>query len=426
MSTTSDYQLPSARYRRYVLGVLAAMYVFNYLDRYVLTQMIGPIKAELGISDTWIGFLIGPAFAAFYTVCGLPIARWADVASRRMIITLGFVMWSIFTAGSGLVRSAGQLVAMRIFVGVGEAAGAAPAHSLISDYFPPERRATALAIFQNGVYAGSMLGLIAGGFLVDTIGWRMTLVAVGLPGLAIAALLWFSVREPPHGVYDAPEAADADQPSLLEVFQTLASKPTFWLVALGAGIASFAGTGFGFWMPEFLSRVHEMSRIEIGLRFGILNNVAAGCGAMLAGVIADRLGRGNPRWYPIVGAISVFAMLPFIGLTLLWPDGRQAIYWMIPSGLLGGGWAPIAYSVAQNLAPPRMRAMASALIILFITFLGTGLGPWAVGWLTDVLAPEYGELAIRWSLLWVLSTCSIGAVLFGLAARTIHRDYGLD
>jgi MFS family permease len=407
-----------------VLSVLLLMYVFNYLDRYVLTQMIGPIKEDLGVTDTTMGFLIGPAFALFYTVCGLPIARWADVGSRRSIIAVGFAVWSLFTAASGLAKTAVQLTVMRIGVGVGEAAGAAPAHSLISDYFPPKLRATALAIFQNGVYVGSMLGLVVGGYLVDAIGWRNTLIVVGLPGLAGALLLRLTVREPPHGVFDAPPDPDEEQPGMLEVLRTLGRKPTFWLVALGAGVASFAGTGFGFWMPTFLERVHDMGRLEIGLRFGVINNVAAGCGAVLAGRIADVLGRRDVRWYAGVGAISVFMMLPFIGLTLLWPDGAQAVYWMIPSGLLGGGWAPIAYSMAQNLAPARMRATASALVILFITFLGTGLGPWAVGYLNDVLAPRYGDEAVRWSLLGVLSTCIVGALLFALAARTIRRDYG--
>lgn len=417
--------LPTPRYARYVLTVMVVMYTCNYLDRFVLTILITDIKRDLEISDTMVGFLMGPAFALFYTACGVPIARWADVGSRRTIIALGMTVWSGFTALSGLAASGAQLAVARICVGVGEAAGAAPAHSLLSDYFPPDRRATALAFFQGGVYFGSMFGLVIGGLLVEPVGWRLTFVIVGLPGLLIALVVRFTVREPARGQFDArrnhPERP-APTATIAEVATFLARRPTFWLVAIGAGIASFAGTGYGMWMPAFLERVHDLPRSEIGVRFGIIQYVPALLGAVLNGRIADVLGARDVRWYAWVGAIAVALTIPFMALQLLWPDGREAIYWAIPSALCGAGWAPIAYGLAQNLAPPHMRAVASSFIIIFITFLGTGLGPWAVGWLNDVLEPSYGALAIRWSMLGVLSTCTLGVVLFAAAARTVERD----
>lgn len=419
--TQSKPALPSSGYARYVLGVMVLMYTCNYLDRFVLTMMIEPIKAELDISDGMIGFLMGPAFAFFYTISGVPIARWADVGSRRTIIALGMTIWSGFTVASGMVTNALQLSIARVCVGVGEAAGAAPAHSLLSDYFPPNQRATALSVFQGGVYLGSMLGLIIGGLLVDRIGWRYTFFLVGVPGLLIALLVRFTVREPVRGQFDPPRE-EMPSATLLEVAQHLGRKPTFWYVALGAGIASFAGTGYGMWMPAFLERVHDMPRSEIGLRFGLIQYVTAFFGSILNGRIADHFGSKDIRWYSWVGALSVALMLPFMTAQLLWPDGRGAIYWAIPAALCSAGWAPIAYGLAQNLAPPHMRAVASSFIILFITFLGTGLGPFAVGMLNDALEPEYGVFAIRWSLLIVLWTCSLGAVLFALSARTIAQD----
>jgi len=354
-------------------------------------------------------------------VGGFPIARWADRGSRRLVIALGLSFWSAFTALSGLVRSATELAVARVCIGVGEAAGAAPAHSLLSDYFPPEKRATALSFFQGGVYLGSMLGLVIGGLLAEPLGWRNTFIAVGLPGLGVALLVRFTVREPPRGAFDPPRDSPQDA-SIWQVIEVLGRKPTFWFVALGAGIASFGGTGLGFWMPTFFERVHDMSKLEIGLRFGIIQYVSAFLGAILTGRVADWLGGRDLRWYAGVGAISVSLMLPFFTALLLWSDGRDAIYFVIPCGLLSAGWAPVAYSVAQNLAPPHMRAMASAFIILFITFLGTGLGPWAVGILNDWLAPRYGDEAVRWSLLIMLWTCLLGSLLFSLAARTIRRD----
>lgn len=413
---------PDPRHARYVLAVLVAMYTCNYLDRFVLTIMIRDIKADLEISDAMVGFLMGPAFAFFYTFAGIPIARLADVGSRRTIIAVGMALWSGFTAVSGFVTSAMQLAVARVLVGVGEAAGAAPAHSLISDYFPRDQRATALSIFQGGVYFGSMLGLVIGGLLVEPIGWRMTFLAVGLPGFLIALLVRFTVREPVRGAFDAPAPTGSARPTLFEVARHLMRKPSFWLIGLGAGIASFAGTGYGMWMPAFLERVHELPRSEIGVRFGLIQYIAAFVGSILNGRIADHFGRRDVRGYSLVGGISVVLMIPIMTAQLLWPDGRQAIYFSIPAALCSAGWAPIAYGMAQNLAPQSMRAVASAFTIVFITFLGTGLGPWAVGALNDALEPRYGVFAIRYSLLIVLWTCSLGAVLFALSARTIRQD----
>ena len=421
----ADAGLPSPRYANYVLAVMVLMYTCNYLDRFVLTIMITDIKKDLEISDSMAGFLMGPAFAAFYTICGVPIARWADVGSRRGIIALGMTVWSGFTALSGMVTTSAQLAVARICVGVGEAAGAAPAHSLLSDYFRPDQRATALSFFQGGVYFGSMLGLVIGGLLIEPVGWRATFLIVGLPGILIALIVRFTVREPARGQFDPRPTRTRSAPpraTIAEVASFLARRPTFWLVALGAGIASFAGTGYGMWMPAFLERVHDLPRAEIGVRFGLIQYIPAFLGAILNGKIADHLGARDVRWYAWVGAIAVGLTIPFMALQLLWPDGREAIYWAIPSALCGAGWAPIAYGLAQNLAPPHMRAVASSFIIIFITFLGTGLGPWAVGALNDLLEPTYGAFAIRWSMLGVLATCTIGAVLFALASRTIEKD----
>ncbi|MGB0620502.1 MAG: spinster family MFS transporter [Myxococcota bacterium] len=418
---------PSPRYANYVLAVMVIMYTCNYLDRYVLAVMIQDIKQDLEISDSMVGLMLGPTFAFFYTGMGLPIARWADTGSRRGIIAVGMTMWSAFTALSGFVTNAIQLFVARILVGVGEAAGAAPAQALLSDYFPADKRATALSIFQGGVYWGSMLGLVVGGLLVDAIGWRMTFLVVGAPGLLIALVVRLTVREPIRGQFEPPRnleevAEDEEAATIGEVARFLATKPTFWLVGLGAGIASFAGTGFGMWLPTFFERVHDMAPSEIGPRLGPIQYVPALVGSYLTGMLADRLGRRSLRWYAWIGAVSVFLMIPWQGAMILWPDGLDAMWWAVPAALSSAGWAPVAYGIAQNLAPPHMRAVASAFIIIFITFLGTGLGPWAVGILNDWLEPTYGELAVRWSLLYVLLSCSVGAVLFGLAGRTIERD----
>jgi MFS family permease len=411
----------SRAYARWVLFMLLVMYVFNYLDRYVLTILIEPVKAELGASDTMMGFLIGPAFAILYTTLGIPVARWADRGSRRSIIALGFAVWSAFTAASGLVRSLGQLAVARIGVGIGEAAGAAPAHSLISDYFPPASRTRALAVFQIGVYIGQMLGLVVGGLLVAPLGWRATFAVVGLPGLALALLLRLSVREPPRGGLDAAPPPSRAIP-LGVALRALAALPTFRLLCLGGGIASFAGTGYGFWVPTFFLRVHDLSFAEVGTRFGLISGASAAAGALLAGWLTDRLVRRDPRWGLGVPALGVLLSLPALIGVCLWPTPAGAMALAVPAGVLGGGWAPALYSVVQNLVPPQMRALAASVLIFSITLLGMGAGPQVVGILNDWLEARHGPHAVRWSLVITLATSGLGGVLLALGARRLPQD----
>jgi MFS family permease len=415
--------MPSRAYARYVLAVLTVMYTFNYLDRYVLTILVGHVKAELVLSDTVMGFLLGPAFALFYTALGIPIARLADRHSRRFILTVSFVLWSLMTAAAGVARTGTQLAITRVLVGVGEAGGAAPAHSLIADYFPPHRRALAFGVFQQGVYLGQLLGLAVGGVLVGTIGWRATFVAVGLPGVLVAWLLYATVSEPRRGAFEiAPPLPGGDEPSIGTVLRRLWAIKSFRGVALGAGIASFAGTGFGFWVPTLFARVHGMSMADVGLTYGPVTAISASAGALLAGALTDRLSRRDVRWLAWIPALSVVGSLPFLVGMCLVESAAVAVALAVPSGLIGGGWAPAAYAAVQRLAPPTMRALAASLTILFITLLGMGLGPQAIGILNDLLAPRFGIDAVRWSMVAVLSTCLVGGWLLAWAGARLRID----
>lgn len=414
--------VPSRRYSHYVLVVLTGMYTFNYLDRYVLTILVVPIQAELGLSDTVMGFLMGPAFALFYTGLGVPIARLADRYSRRRILALSFVAWSAMTALAGLARTGVELAATRIGVGVGEAGGTAPAHSLLSDYFPPERRAFAFGIFQQGVYLGQMLGLMVGAVLVAEVGWRVTFFIVGLPGLGLAVVLYATVRDPVRGAFDPPAAVPEETPALREVFTRLWRLPTFRLLMVGAGIASFGGTGFGFWLPALFERAHGLTPMEVGLRLGPVMALSGSLGALFAGLLTDRLGKRDPRWLMRIPAASVLTSLPFLIVVCVWPTANGALICAIPAGLLGGGWAPAAYAAAQTLAPLRMRALGASLVILCITLFGMGAGPQVVGILNDVLAPTLGDDAVRWSMVGVIGSTAVGALLLYLGSRTFVRD----
>jgi MFS family permease len=407
-------------YAHYVLAVLSASYVLNYLDRFVLTMLAGPIKAELGVSDGTMGFLLGPAFAVLYTGLGIPVARLADRRSRRNLIAAGMLLWSGFTALSGLARSAWQIAVARVGVGIGEAAGAAPAHSLIADYFPPSSRATALAVFLLGVPIGQMLGTLIGGLLVAPLGWRNVFLVVGLPGIAIAALILLTVREPAR---PAPPPVGSPIRAALElvdsIFELLRIR-TFRRIAIGGASTAIAGAGFGAWLPEMFVRSHQMSLRDFGLGYGLLNGVATISGVLLGGILADRLGRRSPPARLAVAAASVGLWMPIQIAICAVPNPWLAIALSVPSGVVGSGWGPILFAVAQSLAPARYRAVASSVLILFLT--GGGAGPWAIGVLSDLLTPRFGGESLRVAMIAVLSTMTIGIFALLAGARSLMSD----
>jgi len=282
-------------YANYVLGLLFVAYVFNFVDRQILGILLDSIKADLHLSDSVMGLLTGTAFAVFYATLGLPIARLADVWVRRTIIALGLALWSGMTAFSGRAENLVQLACARIGVGVGEAALSPPAHSLISDYFPPERRATALGIYAVGIHVGTLFGFKGGGMLDDAFGWRTTFLVVGLPGLLLALLVRFTVKEPKRGRTDPSRAAPMPAPPVLEVLRHLLKQPSFVLLSIAMGLTAFAGYAFSVWAPTFLRRAHGWSSGEAG-DLGWPIGIGGALGSILAGWLADRLGRRDPRW----------------------------------------------------------------------------------------------------------------------------------
>jgi MFS family permease len=415
---------PGKLYARYVLAVLVAVYVVNYLDRQILAVLLDPIKQDLNVSDTAMGFLTGTAFELFYAFAGIPVARLADRWVRRNVIALSLALWSAMTAACGGAGVFWHLAVCRVGVGVGEAGGVPPSHSLISDYFRPQHRATALGIYAIGPLLGGALGNGLGGWLRDSIGWRATFVVIGLPGLALALLVRLGVREPPRGRFDPPRDPELPEEDTREVFRFLWSRRSFRLIALGVGLATFSGLGFGMWAPAFLGRVHEMTGTELGLFLAAVSAPAGALGAILGGRLVDRLARRDLRWYAWLPALSMLLALPFQAIQLLADTRWVALAAFVPAGLIGNMFAPVTYAVVQNLARPHMRALASAILMLFINLIGLGGGPQTVGILNDLLDPVFGDDAIRYSLLLIKVSTLAAALLFLLAARSIPRDMG--
>ena len=416
---------PGSAYPRYVLGALLVVYAVNYLDRQILAVMLEPIKRELGASDTAMGFLTGTAFGVFFAIAGIPIARWADRGVRRDVLVIGMVAWSGLTALCGAVGHFAHLALLRVGVAVGEAAGVAPSHSIISDYFEPGRRATALGIYAVGPLLGIALGSSLGGWLSDTIGWRLAFVVVGLPGLAIALLVRMTVREPERGRFDPPQKESPPAETTAMVFETLWSLRSFRLVAPAHGLACFAAFGFSMWAPAFLMRVHGLSATEMGLFLGTVSAPAGALSAALGGWLGDRLGRRDVRWYGWFPAITMLGALPFQTLLLLSELRWLVLVAFVPAGLLAGAFAPVAYAIVQNLAPPRMRSVASAILLLFSNLIGLGAGPQIVGIVSDLLGPSAGVDSLRYSLLLINVSTLAAAWLFVSVGRSLGDEMAI-
>jgi len=407
---------PSSAYARYVLAVLVLVNLVNFVDRQIVSVLLTQIQADFGASDEAMGILTGLAFMLVHATLGLPIARWADRGTRKHILALGVAVWSAMTALSGSARSFPALVALRMGVGIGEAAGTPPAHSIISDYFPPERRGTALAWYALGLHAGVAFGFLAAGWLGHYYGWRATFVIVGLPGLAIALLLALTVKEPPRTTQVASHP-------LGEVLRFLLGSRAYVLLLFAGSFHAMAGYSMAHWAPTFLIRVHGFSLAEVGSWLGGLALVAGGGGALLGGRLADRLGRADLRAYAWVAAAAAFVALPAGTGFLLIGAPLLALACYVPQILATGLYNGPLYAMNQMLAKPRMRAMAVAVHLFVVSILGGGVGPWLVGRWSDALRASRGEEGVRFALLaaFVIGTAGAG-VLYLLASRHLVRD----
>ncbi len=418
-----EEKMRSPRYRTYVLAVLVVVYVFNFLDRQIVTILAEPIKNDLGLNDTQIGLMTGLAFAVFYTVLGIPIARLADRANRVTIISGALVIWSGMTALCGMAQNFTQILAARIGVGVGEAGCSPPAHSLIADYFPPEKRASALSIYALGIPIGSILGLLAGGWIAEFYGWRVAFFVVGLPGVLLAIIVKLTLLEPIRGMSDTSStASQASQPPLSETLRTILGNRTIVHIAMGGALTSFVGYGLGQWLPAYFIRLHGMGIAETATYFGLVLGVASAVGTVLGGTLSDRLGRRSTRMYAWLPAAGVLAAFPFYFVAMMANDPYVAIAILVVPSLLNSLWLGPAFGTIQNLAPTRMRALASAILLFILNIIGLGLGPFLVGVLSDLLVGPFGEQSLRYAIMIATAAYFWAGAHFLLASRTISED----
>jgi predicted MFS family arabinose efflux permease len=394
----------SEGYKRLVLALLVSAYTFNFIDRTIIATIGQAIKVDLKITDTQLGLLGGLYFALLYTLLGIPLARFAERFSRVNIITGAIVIWSGFTALCGTAGSFATLAAYRFGVGVGEAGLSPPAHSLISDYFEPKKRASALAVYSFGIPLGTMIGAVAGGWLAQNVGWRVAFMAVGIPGILIALAIKLLMKEPPRG-HSEPDAHPAfaedvtvEEPTkppmtlasefkeIGAVIKILFGKWPVMHMVLGVTIASFGSYGSGQFVPPYFIRTFGLDYTTVGLITGLVGGFSAGLGTLVGGFLTDRLAKRSARWYALTPAFGLAIATPIYIWAYVQPSWQAAALVLLVPGIFHYTYLGPTFGVVQNMVDTRRRATATAILFFFLNLIALGGGPPFVGWVIDHFA----------------------------------------
>ncbi len=409
------------RVTRYALAMLTVAYAFNFIDRQILVIIQESIKQEMGLSDAQLGLLSGFSFALVYITAGIPIAYWADRGNRRNIISLAVAVWSGMTAVSGFAQNYLQLLMARIGVGIGEAGGSPPAHAMISDYYAPSERGTAMGIYSAGLHGGIFVGFLLGGFINEWLGWRIAFMVVGVPGILFALVFRFTVAEPPRGRWESAAAAGY-RPTLVETLGLLKRYRSFWYIAAATGFTAFGGYGNGNFAPSFFMRSHGLTGSEVGVLMAFAGGGSGLAGTLLGGILADRLGKRDPRWYAWLPALAGFIALPLLFPYLLVNDLRIVIVLLFVVNMMINTYLGPCLAVSHTLVPPAMRALTSAVLFFVLNLIGLGMGPLTAGLLSDYFTAIYGDDGLRYAMIVVGMISSLGILFFVLAARRLPMD----
>jgi predicted MFS family arabinose efflux permease len=408
----------SRGYARLVLLMLLIVYSFNWLDRQILGILAPAIKADLHLSNTQLGVLGGIAFAALYSTLAIPLAVIADKTSRSWVITLSMIVWSGFTALCGFAGGFWQLFLFRLGVGVGEAGGVAPSYALISQYFPPEKRARAMSVYSMGIPLGLACGVLFGAAIAKAVDWRAAFIVVGVAGALVAPIFRLVVKEPPKAVTQA-----AARVPVGAVFALLAKKPSFWFMALAAATSSTVGYGLAFWTPSILMQSFRFDLTQVSWFVGSLLLVGGVAGVLMGGVLADKLGKADRGAYAWVSSLSWLVTAPLFIAGFLSPS--PMIAWgllLIPNALNILFVGPLT-TAAQHLVPPQMRATAAACFLLINNLIGIGAGSVLLGGLSDLMKPQFGDEALRYSAIALVCLYVVASGLALLAVKPLRKDW---
>ena len=417
------------RHRTYALVILTLAYVSSYLDRTIMGAVAEHIKKDLNLSDTGLGLLTGFAFAIFYATLGVPLAVLSDRMNRRNIVAGAVTVWSVMTVACGMAQNYTQLLLARIGVGIGEAGSSPQSHSMIADMYAEHERSRALAFYAMGVYVGGMLGFLIGAPLAEVWGWRSVFLVVGLPGLLIAALIYFTVKEPVRGLADGLVSAqrktqtfDEAKRAMLAGFAFIWRSKACRHVVIGLTLTSFVSYGGVMWAAPFLKRTHNISGAEIGLILGPIVGILGAGGALLGGYLADRLAKSDKRWNAWIIAVGKLAAAP-LGLAFyLTDDFNAALVYYLPATVLGAFYLGPSFAIVQSTAPLAMRATLSAIMLFILNLIALGLGPLAVGALSDTLKETYQQDSLRYALMLTSLVNIWAAVHFILAGNAYAKE----
>jgi len=392
--------VPTPTYRFYVLGTLTTVYTLNYVDQGLITLLLQPIKVDLNLSDTQLGFLTGVAFALFYAVLGLPIARWADRGNRVNITALAVALWGLTVMSSVLVRNFWQLLLARIAAAIGESGCMPPTYSLLGDYFPGAgERARAMSIYMLASPLAGLISFIGGGRLNEALGWRMTFFLMGVPALVIALIVRMTVAEPRASVAHPAEVHLAEQPRVLSVLRMLWRQHSTRHLVLGLIYLLTMGSGIGAWNSAFMMRTHHMNTGQLGLWLGLIFGLGGMAGTLLGGIVAARWYPDNERGQMRLSALVIGSLIPWYFVFLLVPDRRVALLSLVPLIMASNFFIGPTFALLQRLMPDEMRATSLAIVLLLGNLIGMGLGPQIVGIASDLLKAQFGEDSLRYALL---------------------------
>ena len=417
---SADSTLDNTSYQYYVLVVLVFGYIFNTMDRSVLGILLQPIKEELQVSDAALGWLTGPAFAFFYSVLGIPIARLADRWSRVNVLAISIAIWTAATALCGAAYNYVSLFIFRCTTGIGEAGGSPPSHSLISDYFAGSKRATALAVYAMAVPFGTAIGSFVSGHSNVSFGWRWTFFIVGAPGLLVALLAWLTIKEPPRGYSDKGKAK-LETPAFLDVFRFLLTRKSFVHMSVAAAAHSVMWYAGSNWNPSFFVRAHGMNTGVAGNYLASFALIGA-IGTFAGGFLADRLSvrYGDRRWYMWVPAIACLTMVPFQFFAYLSPQLSVVVPTFTVMVVLASMFFGPSFAMGQSLATVRMRAMSASVLLFIQNIIGLTAGPWLVGQISNHLGNN--GTSLRYAMVIVGISNIWAAFHYYMGSRTYRQD----
>ena len=425
----ADNNTTSKSYRTFAIILLTIVYGFNFIDRQIVGILAPFIQKDLGLTNTELGLLIGLAFAIFYTLVAIPIAWLADRYSRVNILSIALATWSSFTALTGLATNFIQIGIARMGVGIGEAGGSPPSHSIISDLYPKEERASALGIYSMGIPLGIMAAYFATAMLMgasdEEVNWRRIFIFLGLTGVVLAAIVKLTLREPSRGAMEFNNQMQIKKPPFMESLKTLLKIPAWWAMCLGIAFGSFVSYATSAFHTKYLVALdpsYDFKTLVIIL--GVMNGTTYAGGAFFGARLADKWGKKDIRAYGWLPAISIALCLP-IGMGAWWSSSIEMnlVFSTLFLLFLGVYLGP-SFAIAQTLAPISMRAMSTALFFFILNMIALGGGPTFAGWLIDVFKENYGEVeSIRYAMT-VTSVLFIPSIIsFMVVARVLPKDW---